>query len=174
MELANIIVPAILAALSIFVSYKILTIQLREENRAFLVFEKKGIRNIGNTAALNVSVYQLRPNIGGGGETLVSLIINAGTIERDSVFPFAEEALPSGHYDFFIIQFLSLNGKYYQQVYRIATGRGDAPEQNIPVKLKIKKTFPTYYFKNQLYKLPQKISKLTKHNSRLKSVNNPE
>lgn len=172
MELANVIVPAIFAALSILVSYLILRVQLREENKAVLVFEKDGVRNIGNTSALNVSVYQLRPNLGGDG-TIVSLIVNPGTIEKDNTFIFAEEALPHGHYDFFIIQYLSLNGKYYQQVYHIATGRGDAPEQNIPVKVKIEETFPTYDFNDKRYILPQKISKLAKRNSRLKSLDDP-
>ena len=171
MKYANIIVPAIFSALSIFVSYIISSVQLREKNKAFLVFENNGVRNIGNTSALNVSVYRLMPNLGGDG-TIVSLITNAGTIEKDTVF-FFDETLPNSHYDFFIIQFLSLNGKYYQQVYRIATGRGDAPEQNIPVKVKIKETFPTYDFKDKRYILPSKISKLTKHNPRLKSLDDP-
>ena len=58
MKYANIIVPAIFSALSIFVSYIISSVQLREKNKAFLVFENNGVRNIGNTSALNVSVYR--------------------------------------------------------------------------------------------------------------------
>ncbi|MCO0830824.1 hypothetical protein [Lactococcus lactis] len=85
MKYANIIVPAIFSALSIFVSYIISSVQLREKNKAFLVFENNGVRNIGNTSALNVSVYRLMPNLGGDG-TIVSLITNAGTIEKDTVF----------------------------------------------------------------------------------------
>ena len=65
MEIANLIASIILTGLGILVSYLILRVQLREENKAVLVFEKDGVRNIGNTSALNVSVYQLRPNLGG-------------------------------------------------------------------------------------------------------------
>ncbi|MDG4977472.1 hypothetical protein [Lactococcus lactis] len=169
MEIANLIASIILTGLGILVSFLILRVQLREENKAVLVFEKDDVRNIGNTSALNVSAYRLIPNLGGDG-TLVSLITNIGTIEKDKTYTFAREVLPNSNYDFFIIQYLSLNGKYYQQVYRIATGRGDAPENNIPVKVKIKETFPTYNFKDKRYILPQKINKLTEHNSRLKSL----
>lgn len=169
MEIANLIASIILTGLGILVSFLILRVQLREENKAVLVFEKNDVRNIGNTSALNVSAYRLIPNLGGDG-TLVSLITNIGTIEKDKTYTFAREVLPNSNYDFFIIQYLSLNGKYYQQVYRIATGRGDAPENNIPVKVKIKETFPTYNFKDKRYILPQKINKLTEHNYRLKSL----
>ncbi|WEA55584.1 hypothetical protein [Lactococcus lactis] len=166
----EIITAVISSTIGAIVSFLILKMQLREKKVAFLSFEKRYsiIKNIGDTSALNVSIYRITPNLDKK-DSIVSLIHNIKTIKvnEEVTLNEPEDNLPIGHYDYYILQFLCLNGKYYHQIYQINTGRGDAGELRIPVKVFMRKTFPTYSIKQEKFFIPRKIRKLTKRVKRL-------
>ncbi|WP_251421967.1 MULTISPECIES: hypothetical protein [Lactococcus] len=168
--MTEIITAAITSVIGAIVSFFVLRIQLREEKLAFLSFEERysKIKNMGDTSAFNVSIYRITPNLDKK-DSIVSLIHNIRTIKVNEEVKLnnSEDNLPIGHNDYYILQFLCLNGKYYHQIYQINTGRGDAGELRIPIKVSMKKTFPTYSIDKEKFFIPRKIRKLTKRVKRL-------
>ncbi|QDK71449.1 hypothetical protein [Lactococcus protaetiae] len=149
---------SIASVISIFV----LKIQLRDERMAFLSFEGEytKIVNIGDYTALNISLYRVRPEL--DKNVKITLLTNYLVLKKGEELSLSEKFQPNGHFDYYILQFLSLNGKYYHQIYKIEKGRGDIAELQIPIKISDKHKLPTYYFEDKSYILSNDTKKLKK------------
>lgn len=135
----------ILVLIGGFISYigttNTLKKQIHEERTAFLSLQNHftQLKNIGSVTAINISLYRAvfdlsKDSFIGTNRVNISLIETTETLTKDEVWNIS--CTPIGHFNTYIIQFQSLNGDYYQQIYKISSGRGDAPVLKTPTKVK--------------------------------------
>ena len=175
----NTILTIILSLTSGFISsYFFYFLDKIEKEKSVLSLDNSysEIKNIGNATAINVSIYRVTPDIANPDKTnkygFITLLAHLNSIKKDETITMPKPGLPIGHYDFYIIQFFCLNGRYYHQVFEIPTGRGDSENLCLPVSINKKELIPTYVeISETLLKIPKKtIQSSNRHNIKSRTI----